>query len=291
MGKDFYDHSPAARAFLDTASSKLEFDFKNLLFDHNILLDKSEYTQMAIVLNSLMAFLAFDERVKNFKANCVLGHSLGEFSALGVAGGLDFYEAIKLVRMRGRFMQEACSSYEAGMLVVLGMDDNSVNDICEDLRALGSKIWPANYNCDKQIVLAGLKKDLEASIPSFKEAGAKRAMLLNMSVASHCPLQESAAKALSPLLGEFVHDAKIPVYSNVTAKPYQEAMQACELLQKQLVSPVLYKQSIHAAQKHVSGFIEFGSSVLRGLNKKITSLPTLSLQSMADLDTITKDLL
>lgn len=290
MGLDFYQNSPSAKTLLDNASDKLDLDLANLLFEKNDLLDKSEYTQVAIVLNSLMAFLALDETCKDLDFPILLGHSLGEFSALAVAGALSFIDALKLVRLRGAFMQEACLGKDAGMLVLLGLNDDLTISICESLQKNDKQVWVANYNCDGQIVLAGKRQDLEEASALFKEKGAKRAMLLNMSVASHCPLLLPAAKKLSPFLGEFLHDDFKSVISNVNALAYKDATTAATLLEAQLVSPVLYKQSIKASEEKVLAFVEFGSKVLSGLNKKITSKPTYSLTNMQEIEDFARSL-
>ena len=189
--------------------------------------------------------------------------------------------AIKLVHLRGKFMSEACQGKNAGMMVILGLNDDIVKDICEKS---SKSVWAANYNCDGQIVVAGVKSDLVELEPIFKEAGAKRAMLLDMSVASHCPLLDSASIKLYDELKYLIKDEFSPVISNVTAKSYTSKADALELLKLQLVKPVLYKQSIKNYENDVDCFIEFGSSVLKGLNKKITSKPTYSISNLSSLE-------
>ncbi len=285
MGREIYGEFACARELLAEASEFCEIDFKELLFEPNELLNRSEFTQPAIVLNSLMCYLAFCERI------CVattpvlaLGHSLGEFSALAVSGAFDFKTAIKLVNLRGKFMQSACEGKSAGMMVVLGLSDDGVESICAEARKIHKSVWAANYNCDGQIVVAGVRDDLATLEGEFKAAGAKRAMLLDMSVASHCPILEPAAQSLSSELELALCDTFAPVVSNATGQIYTTKSVATELLKQQLVLPVLYKQSIAKVASEVDIFIEFGAKVLGGLNKKITDKKTLSITDLASLD-------
>ena len=279
MGREFYESSSLAKSILDDASDALKMDFKKIMFEGENL-DISEFTQPAILLNSLMSLAVFKERL-NADASTLLGHSLGEFSALVAAGGLDASTAAKIVNLRGQFMSKDCEGKGAGMMVILGLDDSKVEEICS---TSGLKAYPANYNCDGQIVVAGLKDDLSALESRFKEAGAKRAMLLNMSVASHCPILQNASAKLAKELESALNASFAPVISNATAKPYDSKEKALELLQKQLICPVLYKQSIKAVENEVDIFVEFGASVLGGLNKKITDKPTFSISDLASLE-------
>lgn len=283
MGKEIYENFTQARELLQNASDSLKIDFKHLLFEENELINQSEFTQPAIVLNSLMCYTALKSKL-NLTPNFSLGHSLGEFSALAANGGFDFIDAIKIVNIRGKLMQEACSGKDVSMMVVLGLSDEKVEDICKAAQNDGYQIYAANYNCDRQIVAAGVKDHLAKFEPVFKEAGAKRAMLLNMSVASHCPILESASVELASYLQEALTDSFSPVVSNATAKIYSAKDEALRLLKEQLVKPVLYKQSIQNSQADVDIFIEFGSSVLKGINKKITDKPTYSITDIKSLD-------
>lgn len=289
MGKEFYDSVPAARSLLDEASLQLGIDFKNLLFEPNDNLSKSEFTQPAIVLNSLMAYEALKSRM-NLTPVFTLGHSLGEFSALAVSGAFGFSDAIKLVNLRGKLMQKDCDGKGAGMMVVLGLDDKTIKDICSQAQSEGKQVYAANFNCDGQVVVAGLRDDLASYEDKFKSSGAKRAMLLDMSVASHCPLLENASKTLASELENIIADEFSPVISNVTARPYKSKAEALELLKAQLVSPVLYRQSIENVLDEVDIFIELGASVLKGINKKITSKPTISITNISSLDAAMSEL-
>ena len=287
MGKDFYENFSSAKLLLNDACNDTGIDFEELLFTQNDKLDKTEFTQPAIVLNSLMSYLSFSERIKA-KPEFSLGHSLGEFTALAVSGAFSFVEAIRLVNLRGKFMQEACVGKDAGMMVVLGLSDEVVEGICKEAQNEGLQIYAANYNCDGQIVVAGVRADLAKYEAKFKEAGAKRAMLLNMSVASHCPILEPASVKLANELGGVLAANFAPVVSNVNAKIYTDKNEALVLLKEQLTHPVHYKQSIKNYENEVDCFIELGAATLKGINKKITEKPTYSVTDMASLEEVVK---
>jgi [acyl-carrier-protein] S-malonyltransferase len=290
MGKDFFENCDIAKEMISKASARLGIDFENLLFEENENLGKTEFTQPAILLVSSIANAIFKEKCE-LVPEFVLGHSLGEFSALVAAGAIDYLDAIELVHKRGLFMTDACSGGGAGMMALVGIDDETVEKVCEQQRELGKKVWPANYNMDGQLVLAGLKADLESLVDVFKEAGAKRAIVLDMSVASHCELLTSAVENLKPYLQEFLKDEFLAVISNVSTNAYKTKDEAIELLSAQLTSPVKYKQSILAHENEVDLFIEFGNGiVLKGLNRKITKVPTVNVSDMKTLESVIGEL-
>ncbi len=284
MGEDFFNNSNIAREMIAGASERTGIDFKELLFTENDKLEQTEYTQPAILLVSAIAHRLFENEMP-IKPVFALGHSLGEFSALTSVGALDVIDAVELVNLRGKLMAQACEGQDVGMLVSLGLDDETVEKICDAQREAGMKVWPVNYNAQGQIVIAGLKPDLQKLEPILKEAKARRAMLLNMSVASHCPLLESAAAPLTQKLEEVLRDEfTAPVVSNVTAQKYSTKAEALELLPKQLVSPVLYKQSIAKFDDEVDCYVEFGhGGVLKGLNRKATKKPHFVVSDMQSL--------
>ncbi len=290
MGKDFFDSSDIAKQMIQSASEVSKIDFEKLLFEENDNLGKTEFTQPAILLVSGVANKLLTSSL-DIKPQFVLGHSLGEFSALVGAGALDINDGVKLVNKRGLLMQKDCCEIEAGMMVVLGLSDEDVEKICNEAQNEGKKVWSANYNSEGQIVVAGLKPDLQTMESIFKEAGAKRAMLLDMSVASHCPLLSSASEALKDDLESMLKDSfDVSVISNVTAKAYNSKAEAIELLTKQLIKPVLYKQSITAHDDEVDLYIELGGAVLKGINRKVTKKPTLSITDMKSLEAVIKEL-
>jgi [acyl-carrier-protein] S-malonyltransferase len=282
MGKDFYENSPLAREMFEIASDVIKTDFKKLIFEDNNEINKTEFTQPAILLYSAIAFKLF-EKNRDFTYNFSLGHSLGEFSALFSAGAVDLADAIKLVHSRGKLMNEAFKDKIGSMMVVLGLDDEVVEEICKNSNL---QVWPANYNSDGQIVIAGIREDLIKLEGVLKEKGAKRVMLLNMSVASHCPLLESAVNPLRELLEETLKDEFKDVVSNVTAKKYNTKKEALEILPIQLTKPVLYKQSIKNYENEADFFIEFGGKVLMGINRKITKKKTYPITDMASLEKV-----
>jgi len=286
MGKDFYDNAPLAKEMVEKASQRVGFDFTTLLFEENDRLDQTEFAQPAILLVSLIAHRLFSNQCKALP-KAVMGHSLGEFSALSASGAMDYLDAVELVHQRGLLMKEACNGINAGMMALLGLDDESVETLTCKERELGKKVWAANYNGDGQIVIAGNRDDLTALEPLFKEAGAKKAVLLAMSVASHCPLLSSAQPKLEAYLDQWIKESfAMPIISNVTASAYQSKAEAKTLLSAQLVSPVKYKQSILHVESSVDCFIEFGGSVLKGLNKRISQKPTHSITDMKSLEEV-----
>ncbi len=290
MGREFYDSSEIAREMVEAAGERIKTDFKRLLFEENDLLEQTAYTQPAILLVSAIAHRLFENEME-IKPLLALGHSLGEFSALVSVGALDAIDGVGLVHERGKLMQQACEGIDAGMMALIGLGDEKVEEIAAQAREEGKKVWPANYNSDGQIVAAGIRSDLAALEPRFKEAGAKRALLLNMSVASHCPLLEPAVEPLRSQLEERLQERfNAPVVSNVTAQKYRSKEEAVSLLAEQLVKPVLYKQSIRSIEEDVDLFIEFGGSVLKGLNRRNTKKPTLSVTDMVSLEKVFEEI-
>jgi [acyl-carrier-protein] S-malonyltransferase len=285
MGKSFVEGSEVAKKMLEDASARTGVDFEALLFEENKQIEQTEFTQPAILLVSMMAHKLFTDAV-DVKPVFALGHSLGEFSAVAAAGALDPIDAVALVKQRGALMQQACSEIEASMMAVIGLDDDTVAKICEDAQAEGKKVWPANYNSEGQIVIAGLKEDLQYVEPILKEAKAKRALLLNMSVSSHCDLLAPSQAPLKEAMEAVINDTfTTPVISNVTAQPYQTKAEAIDLLTQQLVKPVLYKQSIAAIANDVDVLIEFGNgNVLKGLNRRIDK--NLTTYNVSDMDSL-----
>ncbi|MBX7491197.1 ACP S-malonyltransferase [Helicobacter turcicus] len=291
MGKDLFKNSAEVRVFFEQASEILKEDMQKLCFEENAKLNLTQYTQPAILLVSYSVFSLVRKKLEGSGIAFGLGHSLGEFSALCASGALSFEKAIALVHKRGILMEEACKSKVAGMMVVLGLEDVVLEEFCEKKRNLGLKVWCANYNGDGQMVLGGSKEDLQDLEVELKGLGAKRALILPMSVASHCPALESICGDFKVLLEEALCDSfAFPIISNVNAKPYNSKIQALELLANQLVKPVLYKQSIRENDGAIDSFIECGGSVLKGLNKRLSKKDTLSLQTYAEIqDFLQKD--
>jgi [acyl-carrier-protein] S-malonyltransferase len=271
----------------EKAGERIGVDFTKLLFEENDILDKTEYTQPAILLISMIAYKLFQE-ARPTDAAMFLGHSLGEFSALCASGAIDYVDAVELVHKRGKLMGQACESINAGMMAILGLDDAVVEELCAKANAEGKKVWPANYNQAGQLVVAGIKEDLQAMESVFKEAGAKRALLLNMSIASHCPLLESAMEPLAEAMEQMISDTfSAPIISNATTAPYSSKSEAIERLKVQLIQPVKYKQSIEAIAGDIDMMIEFGNgAVLKGLNKR--NAPDVETVGISDMDSLAK---
>jgi [acyl-carrier-protein] S-malonyltransferase len=289
MGKSFYENSALAREMFDKAGERIGVDFSKLLFEENEQINETAYTQPAILLISIIAYTLLQE-AKPTQATLFLGHSLGELSALCATGAVDYVDAVELVHKRGMLMQKACEGVSAGMMVILGMDDATVEEVCATAQTNGKRVWPANYNQAGQLVVAGIKEDLQAMESVFKEAGAKRAMLLNMSIASHCPLLASAMDPLGAAMELVVKESfSAPIVSNASLQQYSTKQEAIEWLKVQLIQPVKYKQSIESIMGEVDKMIEFGNgSVLKGLNKKIA--PDIETLSVSDMETLEKAL-
>ncbi len=283
MGMEFINNFDLAKELVAKANDKLDFKIEDVLKSQE-LLSQTQFAQPAILFVSSLFNQIFTSRIDK-KAEFALGHSLGEFSALVSAGALDTIDAMDLVYNRGKFMQEACDGLNAGMMVVLGLSDDIVENFAEKQRGEGLKIYPANYNMDGQIVLAGSKEDLSKSQDGLKDLGAKRCILLDMSVASHCPILKPVGSKLEPLLDKYIKDDfQMPIISNVSKEAYSTKKDAVKLLKKQLTKPVKYKQSISNFD-NVDLFIEFGNSeVLSRMNKKITKIKTITIKSIESLE-------
>lgn len=291
MGKDFLESFTDTKSLFEEANDALGFNLQNIMFNDEIKLETTMYAQPAILLTSLIALRAFQKEC-NITPVFAIGHSLGEFSAVSAAGALSLGNAVYTVHQRGKFMAEDCEGKDTGMMAVLGLDDEKVEAVCENARKNGKKTWAVNFNTDGQVVLAGLKSDLSGIEAELKEAGAKRALLLNMSVCSHCEILDNASKRLKTLLGEKMTDSfTFPIISNATSDKYSSKTDAITLLEKQLISPVLYKQSIKRFETEIDAFIEFGNgAVLAGLNKRGVSAPTYSVNSPASISDIIEKL-
>lgn len=262
MGKDL------AEKYLDEANEILGFDLKKLCFEGpEEELKKTEITQPAILTVSVAAFESLRQKNAGQPA-AVAGHSLGEYSALVAASALSFKDAVKIVHLRGKFMQEAVPLGEGAMAAILGVGNEKIEEVC----AQTGNVWPANFNSPGQVVISGKKASVEAAGEKLKEAGAKRVIPLAVSAPFHCPLMQPAADKLAAQLDKItIKDALIPVYANVTASPVTSGAEIKQLLIKQVTAPVLWEDLINnMIADGVSQFIEVGpGKVLAGLIKKI----------------------
>lgn len=288
MGKDFYDNYDIARELFDIASDILNINMKNLLFESNDNINKTQFTQPSILLVSYISYILFNKQNKTIPT-FALGHSLGEITANVIAGGISFDNAINLVYKRGELMQKACEKIDAGMAVVIGLDDNILEDFCHNQK----NIWYANYNSDGQSVLAGSKQALLKAEEILKKLGAKRFLMLPISTASHCPLLDNICDEFKNILDSvLLNDFTCEIISNATMESYKTKDKALELLTMQLVKPVLYKQSIRNNESRIDCFIEFGhGNVLKGLNKRLSKKPTYCISDIASLESTLNEII
>jgi [acyl-carrier-protein] S-malonyltransferase len=267
MGKDLYDTNDVARQLFERANEILGFRITDLMFNGTDEdLKQTNVTQPAIFLHSvILAKVAGDD----FKPEMVAGHSLGEFSALVAAGALSFEDGLKLVAARANAMQKACELQPSTMAAVLGLDDFTVEDICQRVSDI---VVPANYNCPGQLVISGTIAGVEKACELLKEAGAKRALVLNVGGAFHSPLMESARVELEhAIVNTDIKEPVCPIYQNIDAKPYTDAALIKQNLIAQLTGPVRWTQTITLMLKDGgTSFTEVGpGNVLQGLVKKV----------------------
>ena len=289
MGKDLYDNFKVARDTFAQASDKLNLDLKKLCFESEDV-HLTVNAQPAILTVSTAAFRVLTSE-REIKADFVAGHSLGEYSALVASGSLDFEDAICAVSKRGEFSQEAVPIGIGGMAAVLGLPDEEVDKICNEASDNNSYVSAANYNSIGQVVISGVKKAVENAAKLAKDAGAKRVVLLDVSAPFHSKLMKSAVDKMRDVLDgiNFV-DFKIPMVTNFDAKTISDKSKIKNLLLDQLISPVLWHQSINYLNSNlgVKSFMEVGpKNVLTGLIKRIVpDCETLNFGEKADLEKI-----
>ena len=270
MGADLAESIPAARAIFEEADDALGFSLSKLCFEGpEEELRLTENTQPAILTCSIATLAAVRE--KGLEPDFVAGHSLGEYSALVAAGAISFRDAVQLVRKRGRFMQEAVPPGVGAMAAILGMEADRVAEICEKA-AESEVVSPANINSPGQIVIAGHAAAVQRAVDIAVAAGAKKAVLLQVSAPFHCSLMEPARDRLAPELDAIPFgDLKTPLVNNVSAAIVWTGADAREGLKRQVPSPVLWEQSIQRlAAEGVGSFLEVGPGrVLTGLLRSI----------------------
>lgn len=271
MGKELADTFPVARHLFEEADEALGFKLSSLCFagsDADLKLTAN--TQPAILTASI-AVLKVVQQETGLKAEYVAGHSLGEFSALVCSGALSFADAVRTVRARGTFMQEAVPVGTGTMAAMLGVESNVLEDICREATE-GEVVSPANFNSPGQIVIAGSVAAVARAIEIAKGRGFRKAMLLPVSAPFHCALMKPAADRLSAVLDVItIHDMNVPVVANADAAPNSDKERVRPLLVTQVCSPVLWEQSVNAMSKlGVTRFVELGpGKVLSGLVKRI----------------------
>jgi len=289
MGKDLYDNCQTARAIFDMADSELGYQLSDLCFDGpKEELDKTENTQPAILTVSVAACSALLDA--GIKPDVVAGLSLGEYSALVCSNVLPFAEAVCLVRKRGLFMQEAVPLGVGGMVAILGMDTQKVEDACHAVRDEGGMVNVVNYNCPGQLVISGTKQALEAATQLLSHAGGKRFITLPVSGPFHTELLLPAAEKIAAQIAKInLAEPQFPVIANVTGDYLKNAAEVADLLPKQVMNSVLWEKGVRRMLADgVDTFIEIGpGSALRGFMKKIatdTEVKLLHVEDMASLN-------
>lgn len=267
MGKELYDSSDEAKKYFEKADKILGFEITKIMFEGtDDDLKQTKVTQPAIFLHSVIRALTLDE----FKPDMVAGHSLGEFSALVANQALTFEDGLKLVSQRAQAMQKACEENPSTMAAILGMEDEKVASICGSIK--DEVVVPANYNCPGQIVISGSNRGVDIACEKLTEAGARRALKLNVGGAFHSPLMEPAKLELE----EAIHSTTVskpicPIYQNVTGQVVSNPDIIKSNLIAQLTAPVKWTQTVNQMLRDgATSFTEVGPGrVLSGLIKKV----------------------
>jgi [acyl-carrier-protein] S-malonyltransferase len=287
MGKELFENFAVAKQIFQEADDTLHFSVSSLCFKGpEDALKLTENTQPALLTTSIGALKVL-EAEKGMTPQLTAGHSLGEYSALVASGALAFSEAVKTVRLRGKFMQEAVPMGEGAMAAVLGMEREQIEKLCEEISS-GEVLAPANFNCPGQIVIAGHSKAVERAIERVKQEG-KKAVLLPVSAPFHSPLMKPAGERLEKALEQIsVRDLKIPVVTNVEAEVNTSKDRVKGLLVAQVSSPVRWEESMRKMiEKGVERVLEIGpGKVLSGLMKRIDN--RIETKNFEDLQTLKK---
>ena len=272
MMKEFYDKYQVVKDVFKEADEALDFSMTDLCFngpEEDLRLTKN--TQPAILTASVATMKVLEEH--GVKPNMAAGHSLGEYSALVCAGAMSFSDAVRTVRKRGQYMQEAVPVGKGAMAAIIGLDTGKIEEVCQNVQeSMGKAVQAVNYNCPGQIVIAGATEAVQKAADELKEAGATRAMLLAVSAPFHSTLMQPAADKLALELQKVnFHDANIPVIANVTAKQEIKVDEIRELLVKQAAHPVMWESSVRTMLAAEAGiFIEVGPGrVLTGMLRRI----------------------
>jgi [acyl-carrier-protein] S-malonyltransferase len=290
MGKMLVQAFPAARAVFDEADAALGFALSRLCFEGpEAELTLTANAQPAILTTSIAALRVL-ERETGLGASVMAGHSLGEYSALVAAGSLRLADAVRVVNLRGKFMQEAVAPGVGAMAAIIGLSRADIEAACADAMMQGGQgasdgeiVSAANFNGGGQVVVAGHKGAVDRACVAAKARGAKLAKLLSVSAPFHCALMKPAAERLAAALAEVAFaPAKVPVVTNVEAAPNQDAARMRDLLTRQVTAPVRWEESVERiAALGVGEAIEIGAGrVLAGLVKRIA--PSISVQAASD---------
>lgn len=267
MGKELYDQGGELQAMFHSANEILGFKITDIMFDGTPEeLKETKVTQPAIFLHSVILAKALGD---DFKPDMVAGHSLGEFSALVAAGSMNFEDGLKLVSARAMAMQKACEAVESTMAAILGLDDEVVEKVCDEVDGV---VVAANYNCPGQLVISGAVPAVTEACEKLTEAGARRALLLPVGGAFHSPLMEPARAELAEAIATTDLKSPIcPIYQNVTASAVTDAAEIKENLIAQLTAPVRWTQTMKTMLADgADSIVEVGpGKVLQGLFKKV----------------------
>jgi [acyl-carrier-protein] S-malonyltransferase len=284
MGRDLCERFEACRDLFIRANEVLGRDIQRICFEGpEDVLTKTDNAQPGILLTSLACFEALKSQTSNLKFDGAAGLSLGEFTALTAAGAMSFEDGLRIVQMRGQFMQEACDATSGGMASIIGMDEAALADICRE-----ADVDVANLNCPGQTVISGEKERIAKAVELAKARGAKRAIPLVVAGAYHSRLMRSAqVKVADALANVRMSEPGVPVVSNVTARPAKTADEIKDLLVRQVTSSVRWSDSMQwLISQGVSRFIELGpGNVLSGLMKRINKdVEMFSVSDCATLD-------
>lgn len=270
MGKDLYDSNPIAKEYFEKANEILGFRITDIMFaGSDEELRQTKVTQPAVFLHSVISAISQGE---DFQPEMVAGHSLGEFSALTAAGALTFEDGLRLVYKRATAMQKACEMQKSTMAAIIGLDDETVETVCNGISEEGFIVQAANYNCPGQVVISGSIEGVEKACAKLTEAGAKHALPLSVSGAFHSPFMQPAKEELEAAINATeLSVPRCPVYQNVDGKPYTSPQEIKANLIAQLTAPVRWTKTIQQMiADGVSEFIECGpGNVQRGLIRKI----------------------
>lgn len=290
MCKAFYDEYAVAKRVFEEADEALGFSITKMCFEGPESDLRLTYnTQPAILTASTACAAVLKE--KGISCDVAAGHSLGEYSALVNTGALAFADAVRIVRKRGQFMQEAVPVGEGSMAAVLGLESDKIVEICQAVESeAGEAVQAVNFNCPGQVVIAGAVNAVNKAVEALKAAGAKRAVLLPVSAPFHSTLMKPASERLAEVLAPIeIKDITIPVVANVTAKEVTSGAEIKELLVKQAAMPVLWETSVrNMVADGVDTFVEVGpGKVLTGFTKKIAKgMPALNIEDPASLEKV-----
>lgn len=276
MGKELYDNNQTAKELFDKANEVLGYRITDIMFaGTDEQLKETKVTQPAVFLHSVISALCLGDA---FKPDMVAGHSLGEFSALVAAGALSFEDGLKLVYARAMAMQKACEVAPGTMAAIIGLPDEKVEEICQEVSKEGKVVIPANYNCPGQLVISGDKEGIEEACEKLKAAGAKRALPLKVGGAFHSPLMQPAKDELQKAIeATTVNTPQCPVYQNVDGKPYTDAAKIKANLIAQLTSSVRWTTTVqNMIADGATDFTECGpGKALQGMIGRISKEVTV----------------